>query len=445
MKKTNIFKTMILASLALAVSCESYVEDINIDPNNFTDAPASLVVGQAMLAVSQLSESNASRFAGIFTDQFSGCDRQYIAIENYNVLAGDFDDTWDDLYADGVGQAKYVQTKAAENGNQVLAGIGEILEALLIGEATALFGNVPFTEAGNAIDFPNPAYDAQATVLAGVQTLLDNAIGKVGETLVVNNYGSSIYVNNDAKWKEIAYSLKARYYLIAKDYPNALTAARSGISSPTASLETLHTSANFQENLYFQFIVKERGQYLGTCNDPLMKRLLEGTTARRLATPGDSKRFDYYFQKTSGGVLTGELNVDAGGVFANDASFPVVSYAETILIEAEAAARTNGDALTPFNEFRAHLATTFSDDFPASSATGSDLIEQILEEKYLSLPGSLQIFHDMRRTNNILGVPVKSNTATTVPQRFIYPQVEINANSSYPGSETLFAKTPVNN
>ena len=36
--------------------------------------------------------------------------------------------------------------------------------------------------------------------------------------------------------KEIVYSLKARYYLIAKDYPNALTNDRKGIDTPEKSL-----------------------------------------------------------------------------------------------------------------------------------------------------------------------------------------------------------------
>lgn len=436
--KHKIF--ILLAALPFFFSCESYVEDVNIDPNNFTDAPGSLVVGQAMLAVSQLSESQASRYSGIFTDQFSGCDRQFISYENYNLTAQDFDDTWDDLYADGVGQARYVQNKAVEDGDPVLEGVGQILEALLVGEAAALFGDVPFSEAANAIDFPNPNYDSQASVLSGIQTLLDNGIANVGEVKVSNAFGSAIYVNNGATWKEVAYSLKARYYLIAKDYPNALSAAQKGISSSSNDLLTFHSTTNFQENLYFQFIVEQRGGYLGICNSPLLVQLLDGTKARKLATPGDSNRLDVYFD-----VDASELNTNDGGYFAVDASFPIVSWLETKLIEAEAAARTSGDGLTPFNEVRSYLATEYDGAFPASTATGDELIAQIIEEKYISLPGSLQIFHDVRRTNNLIGVPVKSNTATTIPQRFLYPQVEINANKNYPGSESLFTKTPVNN
>lgn len=440
MKKQFKIAYALLAIIAIT-SCESYVEDINIDPNNFTDAPGSLVIGQAMLTASKISESQAARYAGIFTDQFSGCDRQFISYENYNVIAGDFDDTWNDIFASGIGQSKYVQDKASKDGNLVLEGVAQIMEALLIGEAAALFGNVPFTEAANASEFPNPKYDGQLQVLEGLQQILDQAIAKVKNTHVTdaNGYGASIYVQNSAMWKEIAFSLKARYYLVAKDYENAATAAANGISTPDGDLLTYHSATDFQENLFWQFIVEQRAGYLGICNEPLLVQLLDGTKPRLLETPGDSERLAHYFD-----VENLELNTNEGGYFAIDAAFPIVSYVETKLIQAESLARTGGDGLAPFNEIRDYLANKYNSEFPHSAAIGNDLISQIIEEKYISLPGSLQVFHDVRRTNNSIGVPIKNNQASDIPQRFLYPQVEINANASYPGSENLFSKTPVN-
>ena len=59
--------------------------------------------------------------------------------------------------------------------------------------------------------------------------------------------------------------------------------------------------------------------------------------------------------------------------------------------------------------------------------------------------GSLQVFHDARRTNNVLSIPVKSTSATSIPQRFLYPQSEIGANKNFPGVIGLFEKTSINN
>lgn len=135
------------------------------------------------------------------------------------------------------------------------------------------------------------------------------------------------------------------------------------------------------------------------------------------------------------------------GVFAETAPMNIISFREVKLIEAEAANRTGhaGD-ITAFNEVRTDLETQYeTGSFPATTSTsGSDeLLKEIIEEKYICLIGELQPFHDVRRTNNILGIPAK--VGSTIPQRFIYPQVEIDTNPNVPSPlPTLFDKTPIN-
>ncbi len=71
-------------------------------------------------------------------------------------------------------------------------------------------------------------------------------------------------------------------------------------------------------------------------------------------------------------------------------------------------------------------------------------MKEIIEEKYITLFGQLQPFHDIRRTNNILNVPAKAGTV--IPQRFLYPQSEVDSNPNTPSPlPDLFSKTPVNN
>ncbi len=437
MKKLIIYS--IFSVLLLNVSCESYTEDLNNDPNNFSSAPPELIIGQAQLGWMQLVTSNSARYAGIFMNHFTGEDRQYLTVNSYSTTAADYDDTWDDAYVDGIAQAQLTKKLAAESGNTQLVGIAQIVEAALFGEMAALFGDIPFSQANDVANFPNPAYDAQASVLTGVQTLLDNAISNVGSATLT--YAGN-RLSGSATWAEVAYSLKARYYLLAKDYPNALTNARLGIDTPAKSLVSLHTTSTNTENLYYQFIVDERDGYLGATNSHLVN-LLNGTTPRLINTPGDADRFTFYFSPNGAGFVP---NTSSTGVFAETASMNIISYEEVKLIEAEAANRTGdpGD-VAAFDEVRAHLATTFGGSFPATaSASGSAaLLAEILEEKYITLIGELQPFHDVRRTNNLLNVPPK--TGTEIPQRFLYPQVEVDTNSSIPGTlPSLFTKTPIN-
>lgn len=439
MKKISLI--LILVFSAAIISCESYTEDLNTDPNNFGSAPGELIIGQAQLGWMQLATSNGARYAGIFMNQFTGEDRQYVTVNLYSTTAGDYDDLWEDAYVSGIAQAKLTENLALEAGNLKLAGIAQICEAAMYGELTALFGDIPFTEAVNPDEFGTPVYDSQADVLNGVQTILDAAITNVG------NAASSLYAGNrlssNATWAQIAYSLKARYYLIAKDYPNALINARKGIRQEAESLMTLHTTSTDTENLYYQFTVDERDGYLGATDSHLVN-LLKGTAPRAITTPGDAERYNNYFDANGELVI---LNVSGSGYFAETASMNIISYEEVLLIEAEAANRTgdNGD-VAAFNEIRAHLATKYDASFPStSSASGSSaLLKEILEEKYITLVGELQPFHDVRRTNNLLNIPAKTGTA--IPQRFIYPQVEIDANPNTPSPlPTLFDKTPINN
>jgi len=418
-------------------SCSNYTDGINENPNAFTSAPGNLIIGQAQLTVVKISASNSSRYGGIFTDQFTGSERQYETVNNYGVVAGDFNDAWGDLYTFGAAQARLANDSGEEDGDVLLVGVSQIMEALLMGEAASLWGNVPYSTAFDYTVNTDPTYDSQETVFTAVQNLLDKAITNVGDAAAVANvYGQPVFVGNSAKWAEIAHSLKARYYLVTKDYANALSEAELGIGSASADLLSSHTDANGARNMYWQFVIVDRSGYL-TVTDSNLHKLLDGRRGRLLVTPGDSNRMANYF--------TGdELNTDADGYFGAEAPSQIVSWIETKLIQAEAAQRTGGDALTPFNEVRDYLEATYGGGFPHSASSGDDLLKEILEEKYISLPGSLQVFHDTRRTNNMIGVPIKGTGNTTIPQRFYYPQVEINANDNFPGLVDLFEPTPIN-
>ena len=158
-------------------------------------------------------------------------------------------------------------------------------------------------------------------------------------------------------------------------------------------------------------------------------------------------QYDSYFIEDSGGDIA--INTEDGGRFAMTAPFPIASYQENQLIMAEANAKSGNDAgaLTHLNNFRtdlvAHYGATAA-DFPASTASGAALLNQILEEKYIALVGELVTFHDLRRTRNLIGVP--NNTtgsvgASAFPQKFLYPQSELDTNAENVPQDEFFTPT----
>jgi hypothetical protein len=344
----NKLKYLLVSGLAAAslFSCESVVADFNDNPNALTEVPVELVINHSLLNMASVGEADPARIACMWTDQMTGSDRQYISYDSYNLLAADFDAIWADIYQKGVAQAQNAEELAIKEGKSELAGVAQILQAYYFGEAAALFGDVPFMQVGKFTEFPSPAYEGQAAVLAGVQALLDKGIANT--TSYTQGFG---IMNTTSTWAKIGYALKARYYMVAKDYPQALTAAEAaGFEDLESSLDLKHSSANFSENLFWQFEVEQRGGYL-TFSESYMKRLLDAASSdyRGNAKTNEAGRYAYYV--AGDGV---NINTSAGGAFAIDASFSLISFSEVQLIIAEAAARggNTDKAITALNKVR---------------------------------------------------------------------------------------------
>ena len=175
---------------------------------------------------------------------------------------------------------------------------------------------------------------------------------------------------------------------------------------------------------------------------------LAPAATRRLATPAQQLQYDYYFISDSGGAEVA-LNTTAGGVFEIDAPFQLASYQETqfILAEAKFMQGDEAGARQHLNNVRADQRVQYSSDaagFPDSAATGTELHLQILEEKYIALIGEIVTFHDLRRTRNAISVPNKQGAigASNFPQRYLYPQSELDTNPNIPASlPDFFAPT----
>ena len=164
---------------------------------------------------------------------------------------------------------------------------------------------------------------------------------------------------------------------------------------------------------------------------------MNGSVPRALETPGNTEVYNSYFiTEESGRVI---LNTDDGGRFSQTSPMKLASYVENQLILAEAKFKTGNEAgaREHLNNVRADLRNQYAsqDGFPDSDASGNVLLKQILEEKYLALIGEVVTFHDLRRTRNFIGVPNKptgSTGASDFPQRFLYPQSELDTNENIP-------------
>lgn len=444
MKNLRVFA---LAALMVgAAGCQSVVEDLNVTPNNFTDISTELLLNHSVLNIASIQEAEPARIAGMWTDQFTGSDRQYISQDNYRVSDATFDAIWADLYRDGVAQAQLAKQQAAKENAAPLQGLAEILEGYYFAEAALLFGDVPFTEANQANAFPDPKYDGQRAVIDGALRLMADGVAKSG---TFNVSFQNQVLTGGATWGEFASALEARYRLSLKDYAGALAAAEAAsFDSYGDEVSIIHSKDNFKENLFFQFEAEQRADYLTFDGCYLIKVLSDTTDVTRTsAKTNDANRRAYYMYNAGG---LDRLNTNDGGLFAADKNFPIMSYPEVQLIIAEAAMLIQtpdvDKAITALNNARNYwdnaMGTDDYLDYEASDfADNGALLKAIRLEKFVSVFGT-PTFYDVIRTNNIIATELDGKDAPA--QRFLYPASESSSNSSFPGLKTLDDPTPIN-
>jgi starch-binding outer membrane protein, SusD/RagB family len=460
------------AGAILVSSCKKVNKDYNVDPNNPQDATAELLMNGAMVSTIIVNEGTVARLGGMFTNTFTGVDRQYIGYNQYNATAADFDDVWGNIYTGVIANAKQAEDKAVVSGNLKLAGICEVLQANAYGMAASLFGDVPFTEAAQPDKFTTPKFDSQSSVYAGVQALLDKAIVNLSSSKPLGAtaeskdfyFPPSLYPDNKWRpdpWIAVAHSLKARYYMHTRNYAMAKAEAALGISSSAKDWLSPHGTASGADiNVYYDFSNNQRFGYMDA-SDSYAYSLLLGS--RNNTKTNDSIRWAYFFldgANTDSG--TDDLNF-FGSFFGESSSFPIISYVETRLIAIEAEAKLGStqasiDALNGLRNFYvtsdyygagAKYDSLLLSDFnagalynPGTLTPNAALVKEIATERYLALIGQIEQFNDVRRNKNLIGI-VPRFGKPKLPSRMLYPQAEINSNPNTPRGGDLFTDSPV--
>jgi starch-binding outer membrane protein, SusD/RagB family len=477
-KLIKITSLMLVAGL---ISCESLVDNMNTDLNNPTDASASLILTGAQLGNVSVQEGHLARVAAMWSGYFTGTDRQYKDIYSYNVTGASFNDVWQFVYQGVVEQTKLVITKSEATNNRLVQGIAKITRANALGTAAACWGDIPFSEAADIARFPNPAFEPQLEVYKKLQALLDEGIADLESGVGTSPGAADIFYQGDAgKWKEAAYTLKSRFYMETKEYKLAYAAAEKGIKATGRSLVVTHgTTLNVNENLMYAFIARSR---VGDINASLAlaPKLLNpaSPTYHGNAKTDETARYNHHFitVNASGTAIPVSPNTNSTttsrGLFGQSASYPLITYSENLLTLAEAGLRSGGLAtgLEKLNAFRAYLNTggdldptykTFTfryepytaEDVAAGGILNKDgiqaeqaLLREILMERYLTFNGQILGFNDLRRTRKeAVAVKLPPSAGSTLPERMVYSEAEVNSNTSAPRPVPgVFVKTPVN-
>lgn len=394
-----------------------------------------------------LQSSDMARLSSFWVGQFGVAERTNTAglLPPQGVSSDRFDEIWGNLYNLGYINAVDAEVLANTEADEVASGIAKIMQAYFVAETAMLFGDVPFTEAGDPINFPQPAYDPQEDVLnAAIDLLADGSAATTNRSITELN---GVLVGT-ATWPQFASALTARYQLALGNYEEALLAAQSAnLLTTDAEIRIPHQDMEGSQNLFYNFDQNQRRGVIHL-EDSHLTNLLSSLSEESRADEKtvDTSRF-FHFAKESQDYDY-KLNTDPGGYFGAASSFVVMGVPEVQLIIAECAARLEQRqlAIDALNVARNYWderlgVDDYQDYVDDDTAVAADqLLRTILTEKYLSTFGTTA-FYDITRTDNFIGVPFEDNR---VPQRFLYPQTELDQNENVPGPFGVFEPTPIN-
>jgi len=233
MKNIRFFKYILALSIfvaALSACSEDTMDGINKNPNNPRDTEAKFMIPELQTSTAfNVVGGDFSFYLSTYMEHEVGIFNQ---LYNAEIRSGEptlgttYNNVWQYSAYANVKTAKIIIDKCtndpAEQGNDITLGAAKVLLAYNMAVLTDLFGDVPYTEAGEMNEdgtpkFMQPKVDKQEDIYKSIFTHLDEAIklfdGKDAGLTGAMGSKDFIYGGKAALWKKAAYGLKARYTL----------------------------------------------------------------------------------------------------------------------------------------------------------------------------------------------------------------------------------------
>ena len=300
----NNMKTKILA-LALVVllaGCDDFF-DINADPNNPVNAELNTIlpyVEATLFGAMGFGTAGVTDILAVYNHHTV----QRGNHDNYEIQPNEFANTqpWEQMYTKTLPDINAMIARRAEA--PVYAGIAKILKAAMFGYIVDLWGDMPYSQAGDPVNFKFPAYDDDMAIYASLFPLIDEGIADINEGGIRPGADDLVYQGDVAKWIKFANSLKLNLYnkvrltsLYDAGAVSALLSANNFISNNAEDFELDYNASITPENRNPAF-VREYAQNGGAYFvSPYFWLLMNGEQAcqNSLMVGIEDPRVPYYF------------------------------------------------------------------------------------------------------------------------------------------------------
>lgn len=502
---------LLSAALLLASSCTSSFDDINTNPTTYSQASFN---PNFVLTQTQLTYTGSTDFAyetwrgnliycsGIVQGMTTVI--SYWAGDKYQLNEAYTAAYWEKSYSEQVKPVTDLvvsTTGKAEYKN--LHQIARIMRALVMERLTDLYGDVPYTEAGQGYyqGIITPKYDRQQAIYADLLKEVDEATTALDPAGDIAS-GDVFYKGNVAQWQKLGNSLLLRMAMrltkideaTAKTYATKVQGKTMTSNADNAYVLHDETGGRSTQNRNSQVLLGDGGQenyyvkwskffidFLKETNDPRLGKIavtqLYLSDASKLQNAGFNASPAAQKGQPNGKDLSGRAGLDiktdpsftafpdysspSPGMIKRTGPTFILTYAESELLLAEAAQRfglgSAADhyakgvtaAITYLSQYDATLAIAPADAsayvaaHPYNAGTG---LAQI-NTQYWALTNTMLDFYESwsnwRRSGYPMLTPVVyPNGATTgqIPRRFPYPTSEITSNpDNYKAASTAVA------
>lgn len=454
------FLSILLIMGLMAPSCQEAL-DINRNPLAATTADPNVLLP---FVLAQYSNRHTTELGTRIMDvpqHFSACFNSPRLGNTSIFLTGN---TWGMMYSQVLGNLLLVEqdAEAAGPSSNNVAAIAKVLKANTFFELTMIWEDVPFSQALNAVEFPEPAFDKQEDILRGSVSILDEAIALIdaipAEGIFDVTVGDIIYEGNMDNWRRYANSLKLRILMILRNKVDVSAEIESTLAEPL--IETNDQSAlirysdapggqNAYNNLveaFFGVSNEAQGVYAFS---PVSYDILQGDP-RADVLISNPDALDPCPMGTF--AFSSPCPSVRDNVIRNDLPHMLLMPAEINLYKAELAlaAGSTAEAETEYKQGVSKNIAWWGGDIPGAQLTidaadatayvdalATPTMEDIYKELYIeSFIRPMVAWNTVRRTGFPVLDEVPGTNISTYLRRFNYPPDEVASNPNTPANPT---------
>lgn len=423
----------LITVLFLMPSCKKMMEDVNTNPDQPSDVPINVRLSAIQVSLAYSYGGDLSRHSSIFTNQTVGAARQWLVFNNYGIKNEDLDYVWaDNLYSNVLMELKLLKEEAEKNDYEHYLGVAKAIEAFTLITMTDLWNDIPYSEALQGIKNLQPAYDSQSQIYATAQRLLAEATAHLAATnggAMTPGADDQIYNGDIESWEGFVSILKARIFLhLGEKDPTNYQKAIDEITVNGGIFydACIKFEGGANASPWYQFN-RDRGDIqISSMMNSLLTTNYDPRSSLLANIPFTTNHI--FFREGQCVVL---LSITEQKFILAECYFKLsnLQQAKTYYLFGIEQSLGNFGLASFYNAF----ITQNVINPPANALT----LNHIMTQKYLALFTSPEVFTDMRRT----GFPVITpNTGTQLPNRFPYPQKELDLNNNTPRGTSLFTK-----